>query len=42
MDEFDRYKARAYSGGGAPLERGHSFPGLMVEEVEDENDEEVR
>ena len=40
MDEFERYKATAYSGGGAPhLERGHSFPGLTGSEIEDENEE---
>ncbi len=33
MDEFERYKARAYSGGEAPLERGHSFPGFTQEIV---------
>ena len=40
MDDFERYKATAYSGGGAPhLERGHSFPGLTVSEIEDEDEE---
>ena len=37
MDEFDQYKASAYSGGGAPLQRGYSFPGLTVSEIEDED-----
>ncbi len=37
MDEFDQYKASAYSGGGAPLQRGFSFPGLTVSEIEDED-----